>query len=151
MYGYTNSTGGRPTPNGELFRESCWPLHYGLPQSLPLEQRFKLDRDWKRQQADHSYAEVKKTMTYTLGFQVHNKTIRKQVTDLKAVNTSLRSQVEESKSLMDNLTNYKGNLEEDKLRELLMLRWGINGGAVNLEEGKKFLNDFIDTEDGGWS
>ena len=84
-----------------------------------------------------------------MGLQVHNKTIRKQVTDLKAGNTSLRLQVEDSKFLVDNLTAYKGHLEEDRLRELLMLQWRANGSAAELEEGKNFLNDFIDTENGG--
>ena len=44
-------------------------LHYSLSQSLPLEQRYKLDQDWKRQEAEHSYSEAKKTMSYTWDYR----------------------------------------------------------------------------------
>nr|XP_017235941.1 PREDICTED: uncharacterized protein LOC108209510 [Daucus carota subsp. sativus]XP_017241262.1 PREDICTED: uncharacterized protein LOC108213989 isoform X1 [Daucus carota subsp. sativus] len=127
------------------------PIHYSLSQSLPLEERYKLDRDWKRNEAEHSYSEAKKNYELHMGLQVHNKTIRKHVADLKAGNTSLSSQAQETKSLVDNLTAYKGHLEEDRLRELLMLQWRLNGSAAELEEGKSFLNDLIDTENGGRS
>ncbi|KAL1823560.1 hypothetical protein ACET3Z_010338 [Daucus carota] len=87
------------------------PIHYSLSQSLPLEERYKLDRDWKRQEAEHSYSEAKKNYELHMGLEV-----------------------EETKSLVDNLTAYKGHLEEDRLRELLMLQWRVNGSAAELEE-----------------